>query len=66
MNTSAFIDCLGGTVAVAEICGVTKGAVSQWRNEDVDQIPKAHRKFFALHCPDLWREYIASREKADA
>lgn len=65
MNTSDFIDRLGGTGAVAELCdGITPGAVSQWRTADA--VPKAHRKFFALHCPDLWREYIASREKVVA
>ena len=32
MNTTEIIDTLGGTFAVAKRCGVTPGAVSQWKH----------------------------------
>jgi DNA-binding transcriptional regulator YdaS (Cro superfamily) len=32
MNTSEIISTLGGTFAVAKRCGVTPGAVSQWKH----------------------------------
>jgi len=32
MDTTEIIDTLGGTFAVAKRCGVTPGAVSQWKH----------------------------------
>jgi DNA-binding transcriptional regulator YdaS (Cro superfamily) len=32
MNTTEIIQTLGGTFAVAKRCGVTPGAVSQWKH----------------------------------
>ncbi|MDK4688521.1 Cro/CI family transcriptional regulator [Kingella negevensis] len=37
-----FINQLGGVKKVAEICGVTKGAVSQWKK---NRIPLGHLNF---------------------
>ena len=34
-----FLSELGGTAAVAKVCGITNSAVSQWRNKG--KIPKA-------------------------
>ena len=47
MNTYAntVIDAIGGTAKVAELCGVTPGAVSQWRKNG---IPKTTLKFLRL------------------
>lgn len=42
-----FIDALGGVTKVARICGITRGAVSQWRQRG---IPKAQRNYLrTLH-----------------
>ena len=46
------IDSLGGSSAVAELCEVTVGAVSQWRT---DGIPKARLMFLKAIRPDLFR-----------
>ena len=35
MNDSQIIDRLGGTTAVATLCDVTTGAVSQWRHDGI-------------------------------
>ena len=51
MKSNEVIDALGGTVAVAEMCSVTKGAVSQWR---VNGIPEARLMYLRLLRPDLF------------
>lgn len=38
-NTTAIIEALGGTHAVARACQVSPGAVSQWK---INGIPKGH------------------------
>ena len=35
MNTTDIIQTLGGTFAVAKMCGVTPPAVSQWRTNGI-------------------------------
>lgn len=45
------IALLGGTVKTAELCEVTKGAVSQWRDNG---IPKAQLRSIKLARPDLF------------
>ena len=57
MDHKALIDKLGGTSKVAEICGITTGAVSQWRTNG---IPSYRLDFFRLLRPDLF-----SGEQAD-
>ncbi|WP_180295894.1 Cro/CI family transcriptional regulator [Snodgrassella alvi] len=42
---SEFIDALGGVSKVAKICGITKGAVSQWRKKG---IPKAQLNYLKI------------------
>lgn len=42
MNSSQKIDFLGGTSAVAGLCDLTTGAVSQWRTNG---IPKGWMRF---------------------
>lgn len=49
----AFIDRLGGTVKVAQECEVTKGAVSQWKQNG---IPKPHLKFLSLKYPKEYKQ----------
>lgn len=44
------IDGLDGTVAVADLCEIDPGAVSQWRKNG---IPKARIKFLRLARPDF-------------
>ncbi|PIT26685.1 Cro/CI family transcriptional regulator [Snodgrassella alvi] len=40
-----FIDALGGVTKVAKICGITRGAVSQWRQRG---IPKAQLNYLRI------------------
>ena len=51
MDHKALIDKLGGTSKVAEICGITTGAVSQWRTNG---IPAYRLAFFRLLRPELF------------
>lgn len=44
LNPDRVIDLLGGTKAVAKICEVSPGAVSQWRGSG---IPRGHRVLLA-------------------
>ena len=37
MDASTIIDALGGTGKVANLCGITPGSVSQWRNKGIPQ-----------------------------
>jgi hypothetical protein len=60
MDYSKIIDALGGTKAVAEICHVTDGRVSQWRHEG---IPGPHLRYLKLLRPDVFAE-DKSREAA--
>jgi hypothetical protein len=53
MTHSEIIDALGGTSKVAELCEVTTGAVSQWRD---DVIPRARLLFFKAIRPDLFQD----------
>lgn len=61
-QSSKIIDELGGTVATARICNVTKGAVSQWR---VNGIPQAREMYLRLLRPDLkWSDGDVTQQKA--
>ncbi len=64
MNEEAntIIDSLGGTGAVAKMCEVTTGAVSQWRNNG---LPKTQRKFLMAIRPDVFRAF-ETRGKAES
>ena len=53
MTHSEIIDLLGGTSKVAELCEVTTGAVSQWRD---DGIPRARMMFLKAVRPDVFKE----------
>ncbi len=50
-NANQIIDAIGGTAKVAELCDVTPGAVSQWRNNG---IPKATLKYLRLAKPKVF------------
>ena len=50
-QSNQIIDALGGTVEVARLCEVTKGAVSQWRENG---IPAARLMYLRLLRPDLF------------
>lgn len=45
------IDQLGGNAKTAELCEVSKAAVSQWRHNG---IPKAQRRFLKSARPELF------------
>lgn len=47
------INALGGSSAVAELCEVTVGAVSQWKT---DGIPKARLMYLKVVRPDIFQE----------
>ena len=55
-NTDEIIEALGGTGAVAEIAGITPGAVSQWRTNG---IPRGWMKYFKIRNPELFDIDIA-------
>lgn len=61
MDSNKIIDLLGGTNAVAELCNVTKGAVSQWRN---DGIPDARMMYLKLLRPDVFPPELAEKKAA--
>ncbi len=52
MDANTIIDELGGTSVVAEMCDVTTGAVSQWREHG---IPKAQWKFLSAVRPEVFK-----------
>lgn len=49
--SDAVIDGIGGTCAVASLCGITSSAVSQWRTNG---IPKAQLNYLRLARPDVF------------
>ncbi len=60
-NASAIIDSLGGTNEVARLCHVTKGAVSQWRENG---IPEARLMYLKLLRPELFPATESPKEAA--
>lgn len=65
MDANKIIDELGGTSAVAELCGLTTGAISQWRTSK-NGIPKGWIKFFKEVHPNLFEESIKRATKKAA
>lgn len=63
MDTNHIIDALGGTSVVAELCGITTGAVSQWRTSERG-IPKPWIKFFKATRPEVFEQPEAGKEAA--
>ncbi|SHL41751.1 DNA-binding transcriptional regulator Cro [Nitrosospira sp. Nsp11] len=55
------IDALGGSSAVAVLCEVTVGAVSQWKT---DGIPKARLMYLKVIRPDIFLSPSKSKEVA--
>ena len=60
MNAEKIIDALGGSSAVARLCEVTPGAVSQWK---YDGIPRARLMYLKLVRPDVFIETKARKTK---
>jgi len=58
MNASELIDAIGGTSKVSEICGLTTGAVSQWRTKG---IPRPWMKFFSKAYPKEFKQAIEKK-----
>ncbi|WP_304675559.1 Cro/CI family transcriptional regulator [Neisseria polysaccharea] len=48
-----FIRLLGGVSAVADVCGITRGAVSQWQKNG---IPKAQMNFLKVKFPNQYKQ----------
>lgn len=59
-KSGEIIDQLGGTVEVARMFNVTKGAVSQWRDNG---IPEARLMYLKLAKPEVF-EPSATEQKA--
>ena len=60
MSPSEIIDAFGGTSVVAEMFGVTTGAISQWR---VNGIPDARLMYLRLLRPEA---FLRGTEKKEA
>ena len=54
MDAKQIIEKLGGTFAVANICEVTPGAVSQWKKRG---IPNGHLKFLQTKYSKVFSEF---------
>ncbi|MCW3151926.1 Cro/CI family transcriptional regulator [Achromobacter spanius] len=61
-NDSELIDAYGGTSKVAALCGLTTGAVSQWRTNG---IPKAWKEVLRLAKPKVFKTWDAKRSQAE-
>lgn len=61
-NPNTIIDALGGTSVVAEMCDLTTGAVSQWRQNG---IPKPWLRFFKERRPDLFGLSVRGRRPSN-
>ena len=55
MDPNYIIDSMGGTCAVATLCNLTTGAVSQWRTS-THGIPKPWLMYFKEIRPDLFTQ----------
>lgn len=53
MDPNKIIDLLGGSLAVARLCDVTVGAVSQWRRSG---IPRARVMYLQAVRPDVFSQ----------
>jgi hypothetical protein len=51
ITDNEIIEALGGSSAVADLCEVTVGAVSQWKT---DGIPKARLMYLKVIRPDIF------------
>ncbi len=60
-TSSEIIDELGGTSKVAEMCEITTGAVSQWRDTG---IPKARLRYLQLLRPEVFVESSSEKDAA--
>lgn len=58
-DQNKIINALGGTVATAKLCKVTKAAVSNWRTSG---IPQPREMFLELLRPDLFRSSRQSKK----
>jgi hypothetical protein len=59
INSTAIIDALGGTVAVAKLCDVKPQAVSQWFGTDPQsggerEIPRARLMYLKVVRPEVF------------
>lgn len=50
MTADEVIDGLGGTSAVAKLCGLTNSAVSQWRNNGIPRAWKMVLRSAVAQC----------------
>lgn len=59
MKQTEIIERLGGTKAVAALCGVTLGAVSQWKRSG---IPEARLMYLKLARTDVDWAYLSGTD----
>ncbi len=62
MDPNIIIDRLGGTVKTAELCELSKGAVSQWRTNG---IPSPWLKFLRATHPEVFAETWPPEEEGE-
>jgi len=61
-SDAPLIEALGGTYAVARICGIQPPSVSEWK---ANGIPQARRQFLELLRPDVFgKTFTRSKKKA--
>jgi hypothetical protein len=53
MDPSTVIKNLGGTKAVAQLCGIKPPSVSAWKRQG---IPQAREQYLRLLRPEAWKE----------
>lgn len=58
MKHVEFIELLGGTSKVASLCGISKGAVSQWKKKG---IPLAQNNYLKTKFPKEYRKIFGAR-----
>ncbi|EFV84125.1 hypothetical protein HMPREF0005_02867 [Achromobacter xylosoxidans C54] len=61
-NDSDLIDAYGGTSKVATLCGLTTGAVSQWRTNG---IPKAWKEVLRLARPKVFKAWVTRGARSE-
>lgn len=62
-ESSRIIDELGGTVAVAALFRLTKGAIAQWRDKG---IPEARLMYLRVAHPELFEKGTDDETEADS
>lgn len=62
MKHIEFINLLGGTSKVANLCGISKGAVSQWKKNG---IPLAQCNYLKTKFPKEYKKIFGTTKASD-